>query len=77
MIFAFFQVWHLVGLYFRWPGISVTKEMSAKTCMVLDSVQTLVIWGVTLAIGWQPCQALQLLGFAVLVTSMCVYNFLN
>ena len=42
--------------------------------MVLDSVRTLVIWGVSLAIGWQPFQALQLLGFAVLVTGMCVYN---
>merc|ERR1712008_468165 len=55
-------------------GISVTKEMSATTRMVLDSVRTLVIWGVSLAIGWQPFQALQLLGFAVLVTGMCVYN---
>ena len=32
------------------------------------------VWGVSLAIGWQPFQALQLLGFAVLITGMCVYN---
>ena len=48
-----------------------TKELSATTAMVLDSVRTLVTWG---AIGWQPFQALQLLRFAVLVTRMCVYN---
>merc|ERR1719509_737740 len=60
--------------FFNFAGISVTKEMSATTRMVLDSVRTLVIWGVSLAIGWQPFQALQLLGFAVLVTGMCVYN---
>jgi len=60
--------------FFNFAGISVTKEMSATTRMVLDSVRTLVIWGVSLAIGWQPFQALQLFGFAVLVTGMCVYN---
>lgn len=60
--------------FFNFAGISVTKEMSATTRMVLDSVRTLVIWSVSLAIGWQPFQALQLLGFAVLVTGMCVYN---
>ena len=54
--------------------MSVTKEMSATTRMVLDSVRTLVIWGVSLAIGWQAFHALQLLGFAVLVSGMCVYN---
>ena len=48
--------------------------MSATTRMVLDSVRTLVIWGVSLAIGWQAFHALQLLGFAVLVSGMCVYN---
>ena len=48
--------------------------MSATTRMVLDSVRTLVIWGVSLAVGWQVFHALQLLGFAVLVIGMCVYN---
>ena len=60
--------------FFNSAGISVTKEMSATSRMVLDFVQTLVIWGVLLATGWQPFQALQLLGFDVLVTRMCVYN---
>jgi len=60
--------------FFNFAGISVTKEMSATTRMVLDSVRTLVIWGVSLAVGWQPFQALQLLGFMVLVIGMCVYN---
>ena len=58
----------------NFAGMSVTKEMSATTRMVLNSMRSLVIWGVSLAIGWQPFQALQLLGFSVLVTGMCVYN---
>ena len=30
--------------FFNFAGISVTKELSATTRMVLDSVRTLVIW---------------------------------
>ena len=48
--------------------------MSATTRMVLDSVRTLVIWGVSLGVGWQEFHALHLLGFAILVVGMCVYN---
>jgi len=60
--------------FFNFAGISVTKEMSATTRMVLDSVRTLVIWGVSLGVGWQKFQFLQLIGFLILVTGMCVYN---
>ena len=52
----------------------MTKEMSATTRMVLDSVRTLVIWGVSLGVGWQKFQYLQLIGFIILVSGMCVYN---
>ncbi len=48
--------------------------MSATTRMVLDSVRTMVIWGVSLAVGWQDFKVLQLFGFVILVTGMCVYN---
>ena len=60
--------------FFNFAGISVTKEMSATTRMVLDSVRTLVIWGVSLGIGWQVFHFLQLIGFFVLVVGMCIYN---
>ena len=60
--------------FFNFAGISVTKEMSATTRMVLDSVRTLVIWTVSLGLGWQTFRALQLLGFFVLVVGMCIYN---
>ena len=60
--------------FFNFAGISVTKEMSATTRMVLDSIRTLVIWGVSMAIGWQKFEYLQLIGFIVLITGMCIYN---
>merc|ERR1712105_196950 len=60
--------------FFNFAGISVTKELSATTRMVLDSVRTLVIWMVSIAVGWQMFFALQLAGFCILVVGMCLYN---
>ena len=45
--------------FFNFAGISVTKELSATTRMVLDSVRTLVIWAFSLAVSWQKFQYLQ------------------
>jgi drug/metabolite transporter (DMT)-like permease len=60
--------------FFNFFGLSVTKTMSATTRMVLDSVRTFVIWGVTLLVGWQEFQYLQVVGFALLLLGTCVYN---
>lgn len=60
--------------FFNFAGVSVTKELSATTRMVLDSVRTLVIWMVSLAVQWQKFQWLQLFGFTLLICGMCLYN---
>lgn len=60
--------------FFNFAGISVTKEISATTRMVLDSVRTLVIYVVSLALGWQGFQYLQPIGFIILLVGMSVYN---
>ncbi|XP_045620294.1 solute carrier family 35 member F6 [Procambarus clarkii] len=60
--------------FFNFAGVSVTKELSATTRMVLDSVRTLVIWVVSLIVKWQEFQYLQPIGFAVLVIGMMLYN---
>ncbi|KAG7163174.1 Solute carrier family 35 member F6-like 2 [Homarus americanus] len=60
--------------FFNFAGVSVTKEFSATTRMVLDSVRTLVIWLVTLALRWQTFQYLQPIGYVVLVVGMMLYN---
>ncbi|XP_033503925.1 solute carrier family 35 member F6 [Epinephelus lanceolatus] len=63
--------------FFNFAGISVTKEMSATTRMVLDSLRTLVIWVVSLALGWEKFQGLQVLGFLVLLVGTGLYNGLH
>lgn len=60
--------------FFNFAGISVTKEMSATTRMVLDSVRTLFIWMFSLAVKWQKFNFLQLGGFVVLLVGMAIYN---
>lgn len=60
--------------FFNFAGISVTKEISATTRMVLDSVRTLVVWVVSLLLVWQKFHYLQLIGFAGLLFGMCLYN---
>lgn len=60
--------------FFNYAGISVTKEISATTRMVLDSVRTVVIWMFSMLIGWQEFQSFQLGGFIFLMLGMCLYN---
>lgn len=60
--------------FFNFGGISITKEISATTRMILDSVRTIVIWGFSLAFQWQAFHYLQLIGFAVLLIGMSCYN---
>lgn len=60
--------------FFNFSGISVTKELSATTRMVLDSVRTFVIWIFSLIVKWQHFQYLQVIGFLMLIIGMALYN---
>ncbi|XP_076240867.1 transport and golgi organization 9 isoform X2 [Calliopsis andreniformis] len=60
--------------FFNFAGISVTKEISATTRMILDSIRTVVIWAFSLAFRWQKFHYLQLIGFTALLTGMSCYN---
>ena len=74
-IFNFFVAGTIVSIaFFNFAGLSVTKEMSATTRMVLDSVRTFVIWIVSLSLAWQKFNWLQLVGFIILLIGMCLYN---
>uniref|UniRef100_A0A8D1G1C5 Solute carrier family 35 member F6 n=1 Tax=Sus scrofa TaxID=9823 RepID=A0A8D1G1C5_PIG len=63
--------------FFNFAGISVTKELSATTRMVLDSLRTIVIWALSLALGWEAFHPLQILGFLILLTGTALYNGLH
>ncbi|KAJ7428831.1 solute carrier family 35 member F6-like protein [Willisornis vidua] len=63
--------------FFNFSGISVTKELSATTRMVLDSLRTLLVWALSLALRWEPFHALQIPGFALLLAGTALYNGLH
>lgn len=60
--------------FFNFAGVSVTKEMSATTRTVLDSIRTLTVWAASLAFDWEKMNYLQPIGFVSLVIGMFVYN---
>ncbi|GMR36673.1 hypothetical protein PMAYCL1PPCAC_06868 [Pristionchus mayeri] len=60
--------------FFNFAGVSVTKELSATTRMVLDSVRTLVIWVVSIPLFHETFIPVQLLGFGLLILGMFIYN---
>jgi hypothetical protein len=54
--------------FFNFAGVSVTKELSSTTRMVLDNGRTIIIWIVTLIVKWEIFHPLPILGFVLLVT---------
>ncbi|XP_032040665.1 solute carrier family 35 member F6 [Aythya fuligula] len=63
--------------FFNFAGLSVTKELSATTRMVLDSLRTAAVWVCSLLLGWESFHALQLVGFGVLLAGTGLYNGLH
>lgn len=48
--------------FFNFSGISVTRELSATTRMVLDSLRTIVIWAASAI--WDPLNPAQIPGMS-------------
>lgn len=60
--------------FVNFSGISITKEISATTRVVLGNLRTLAVYVITISIGWQKFHGLQLLGLALLIIGIMVYN---
>ncbi|XP_039577488.1 solute carrier family 35 member F6 isoform X2 [Passer montanus] len=63
--------------FFNFAGLSVTRELSATTRTVLDSLRTLLVWALSLALSWEHFHALQIPGFALLLAGAALYNGLH
>eukprot|EP00884_Botryococcus_braunii_P021063 jgi/Botrbrau1/7640/Bobra.0159s0086.1 len=60
--------------FFNFFGISVTKSLSGAARATIDAVRTLLVWMVSLLIGWEHFHALQVVGFVVLISGSSLYN---
>jgi len=72
---ALFMFGNVISIaFFNFSGVSVTQHLNAATRMVLDSLRTVVIWAVSLALGWQSFDYLQVVGFVLLLIGSVIYN---
>ena len=53
--------------------MSISKRENSTTKSILDSVRILVIWGISLACGWQMFQVLHLVGYILYTIGICIY----
>ena len=73
-IFAFILGNVLSIAFFNYFGVSVTKHMSASSRMILDSLRTVVIWGVSLGVGWESFCYIEIVGFIFLISGTVIYQ---
>ena len=54
--------------------ISSTKDHVIFSRLVIDSLRALIVWLISLAMGWQCFQGVQLLGFITITLAALMYN---
>lgn len=55
-------------------GITVTKIISATSRSTIDTSRTLLVWIISLALGWESFHSLQLIAFTLLVLGTLSFN---
>ena len=61
--------------FYVYSHIAVTKEFSATTTIVLESSRAILVWMISLYVGWQDFQYLQLIGFVISTIGIFLYNY--
>ncbi|SCU86103.1 LADA_0D12288g1_1 [Lachancea dasiensis] len=59
---------------FNYFGISITKNVSATSRSTIDTCRTMLVWLVSLTLGWEPFKFMQLTGFILLAFGTLVFN---
>lgn len=59
---------------FNATGVAITKYASAAQRSTIDTSRTLLIWMVSLGLGWENFLPWELLGFVFLVIGTLIYN---
>ncbi|QPG73470.1 hypothetical protein FOA43_000781 [Brettanomyces nanus] len=59
---------------FNFFGISLTEKMNATARSTIDTSRTLLVWLVSLCIGWESFKWLQLFAFGLMVFGTLVFN---
>lgn len=59
---------------FNFFGVTLTSELNATARSTIDTCRTLLVWVVSLAIGWESFHSLQLFAFSLLVLGTFAFN---
>ncbi|EGG05896.1 uncharacterized protein MELLADRAFT_48630 [Melampsora larici-populina 98AG31] len=59
---------------FNFCGLAVTKHISATVRSVIDTCRSIGIWMVSIGLGWEVFNGLQLLGFLILILGTFLFN---
>ncbi|CDO92853.1 unnamed protein product [Kluyveromyces dobzhanskii CBS 2104] len=59
---------------FNFFGITLTNSMNATVRSTIDTCRTLLVWLVSLSLGWESFKFLQFTGFALLVLGTLLFN---
>ncbi|SGZ22390.1 BQ5605_C022g09482 [Microbotryum silenes-dioicae] len=59
---------------FNFCGLAVTRTLSATSRSTIDTSRTLLIWLVSMSLGWEHFKWLQVIGFGLLVYGTFVFN---
>lgn len=59
---------------FNFCGISLTYCLSATSRSTIDTCRTLLVWLISMIIGWESLHSLQLGGFVLLVAGTLAFN---
>jgi hypothetical protein len=73
LLTIFIMTFISISLYY-YVAISITKTANSTYRVILDSLRTFVVWGISLAFGWQPFNVFHLIGFFFLILGICIYN---
>lgn len=79
-ILSFRQVW-ITGIaicfsiaFFNFFGLSVTTTLSATSRSTIDTSRIVLVWVVSLFLGWESFSWIQVTGFVVLVYGTFIFN---
>lgn len=73
IIYSSFAIMVSIGL-FNFIGITLTSKLSATARSTIDTCRTLLVWLVSIYLGWESFVFLQFVGFIFLVFGTLVFN---
>lgn len=73
IIYSSIAIMISIGL-FNYFGITLTSKLSATSRSTIDTCRTLLVWLVSLYLGWESFIFLQLIGFIFLVLGTLIFN---